>query len=159
MNLKLRAANVDDAERVAEVLLSSRKEFLPYARSPHTETEVLEWVRKVLIPSGGVTVACVRSSIVGVLATAYESGVSWINQLYVAPSHVGRGIGSRLLTLALGSLAPPVRLYTFQANVRARSFYERRGFKAVEFGDGSTNEERGPDVLYEFTAPLDGRAN
>jgi ribosomal protein S18 acetylase RimI-like enzyme len=49
-------------------------------------------------------------------------------------------------------LALPVRLCTFQANVRARSFYERHGFKAIAFGDGNSNEERCPDVLYELPA-------
>ncbi len=44
----------------------------------------------------------------------------------------------------------PVRLYTFQENHRARSFYERHGFKVIELTDGSANEERCPDVLYEY---------
>jgi ribosomal protein S18 acetylase RimI-like enzyme len=90
--------------------------------------------------------------IVGVLATARESNASWVNQLYIAPSHVGQRIGSRLLAHALASSALPVRLYTFQANGRARSFYERHGFRAIAFSDGSSNEERCPDVLYELPA-------
>jgi hypothetical protein len=49
-------------------------------------------------------------------------------------------------------LEPPVRLYVFQANIRARQFYERHGFSAIDFGDGSLNEERCPDVLYEWRA-------
>jgi hypothetical protein len=39
-------------------------------------------------------------------------------------------------------------LWTFQANAPARRFYERHGFGAVEFGDGSGNEEGEPDVRY-----------
>ncbi len=153
MSIALRPADTGDAARVAEVLVTSRKAFLPYAKSVHTEAEIHEWVREMLIPSGGVTVACAGASIVGVLASARESGVSWISQLYLAPEHVGQGIGTLLLQHALASLALPVRLYTFQANRRARSFYERHGFKAVAFGDGSTNEERCPDVLYELAPP------
>lgn len=42
-----------------------------------------------------------------------------------------------------------VRLYTFQAHRSARRFYERHGFVAIELTDGSGNEERIPDVLYE----------
>ena len=41
-----------------------------------------------------------------------------------------------------------MRLYAFQQNEAARRFYERHGFVAIAFGDGSTNEERCPDVLY-----------
>ena len=152
MSIVLRAATSEDAPRVAEVLLSSRKAFLPYAPLAHTNAEVHQWVRGVLIPSGGVTVAYADAAVLGVLATAREFNVSWISQLYIAPSHVGQHIGSRLLAHALGSLALPVRLYTFQANVRARSFYERHGFRAIAFSDGSSNEERCPDVLYELPA-------
>jgi hypothetical protein len=47
-----------------------------------------------------------------------------------------------------------MRLYAFQRNTRARSFYERRGFVAVAFGDGSGNEEGEPDVLYQWTPAL-----
>ena len=53
------------------------------------------------------------------------------------------------------SLGPPIRLYTFQENHRSRNFYEGRGFKALAFGDGSGNEERRPDVLYEWTGEPD----
>jgi len=135
---------------VAEVLLSSRKAFLPYAPLSHTEVEVRQWVRDLLIPSGGVTVACAGGLVVGVLAAVRESNVSWINQLYVTPDRTGQGIGTRLLAHPLASLELPVRLYTFQTNTRARSFYERHGFKAIALSDGPANEERCPDVLYEL---------
>ena len=41
-------------------------------------------------------------------------------------------------------------LWIFHDNVRARRFYEARGFIASEFTDGSRNEERTPDVLYKW---------
>ncbi|MBS0327440.1 MAG: GNAT family N-acetyltransferase [Proteobacteria bacterium] len=153
--ITLRAATIDDATHIAEVLLSSRTTFVPYAPIAHPDADVRRWVRQVLIPSGGVTAACAGDSVVGVLATVRESGVSWINQLYIARGHTGQGIGTRLLNHALVSLDRPVRLYTFQANTRARSFYEQHGFKAIAFGDGSANEERCPDVLYELASTVD----
>jgi len=152
MSTTLRAAVADDSPHVAEVILASRKAFLPYAPLAHTDAEVRQWVRDVLIPTGNVTVACAGSAVIGVLATSRDSDVSWIDQLYVMPGHTGQGIGSALLAHALASLEPPVRLYTFQANTRARTFYERYGFRAIAFGDGSVNEERCPDVLYELGA-------
>jgi GNAT superfamily N-acetyltransferase len=150
MGAHLRPAASQDAPGVADVLLASRKEFLAYAPLAHSDAQVRQWVRGSLIPSGGVTVACLGSQIVGVLAAACEADVSWIHQLYLLPAHVGRGFGSQLLARALNELPRPVRLYTFQANKGARRFYERNGFVPVEFGDGSTNEERCPDVLYEL---------
>jgi ribosomal protein S18 acetylase RimI-like enzyme len=64
---------------------------------------------------------------------------------------VRRGIGTPLLEHARRALSPPIRLYTFQCNESARQFYERRGFRPIAFGDGSGNEEKCPDVLYEWS--------
>jgi len=44
---------------------------------------------------------------------------------------------------------PGLQLWTFQANREARRFYERHGFTAVEETDGTTNEERLPDMRYK----------
>ncbi|HEY0955324.1 MAG TPA: GNAT family N-acetyltransferase [Roseateles sp.] len=153
MDITLRAATAEDASQVADVLLASRQAFLPYAPPAHADADVRQWVRDVLLPSGGVTLACAGARVVGVLATSRdEGGVGWIDQLYLLPGHVGLGTGSRLLAHALASLPPPWRLYTFQANDGARRFYERHGFQAIAFTDGQGNEERCPDVLYERTA-------
>jgi ribosomal protein S18 acetylase RimI-like enzyme len=150
MSPTIRLALSADAARVAKVLLSSRRAFLPYAVIAHPDDDVRDWVKNVLIPSASVTVAQVDGSVVGVLATAEADGASWITQLYLAPAHVRLGIGTLLLRHALSSLQPPVRLYSFQQNTDARRFYERFGFKAIQFTDGSENEERCPDVLYEL---------
>ena len=152
MNPTLRAAVVADAVDVANVLQASRRGFLPYAPSAHSEPEVRRWVRDTLIPSGAVTVACAGSRVVGVLASSSTPGCGWIDQLYLMPDVVRQGIGSQLLKHALLALPRPVRLYTFQANTGARAFYERNGFVAVRFSDGRSNEEHCPDVLYELSA-------
>jgi len=152
-SIELRPARVDDAPRIARVLLWSRLVFLPYAVSSHSDDDTRHWVRNVLVPSGGVTVACEGEAMVGVVAVSQEAEAGWIHQLYLSPTHVGRGLGSRLIDHALQQLARPVRLYTFQANAGARRFYERHGFRAIAFSDGSTNDERCPDVLYELATP------
>ena len=84
------------------------------------------------------------------MAVSKTADCGWIDQLYLLPGWVGHGIGTRLLELARRELPSPIRLYTFQCNDRARRFYERRGFEAISFGDGSGNEEKCPDVLYEW---------
>ena len=153
MNAALRPAAAADAPRVADLLIDTRSVFMPYAPSVHSEDEVREWVARKLLPSRGVVVAEIDGSIVGAMHTERTDAASWITQMAVDPAHVGNGIGSLLLAHAMGTLPQPIRLYTFQANVRARRFYERHGFNAVEFTDGQGNEERCPDVLYEFNAP------
>jgi ribosomal protein S18 acetylase RimI-like enzyme len=126
--------------------------FLPFAPSAHSDDDVLRWVTHTLIPAGRVTVAEVNGVVVGMLALSSDDTHHWIDQLYVHPTHVGRGVGSRLLAHALASAPRPLRLYTFQQNTGARRFYERHGFAALRFSDGSANEERCPDVLYELTS-------
>ena len=73
----------------------------------------------------------------------------WIDQLYVLPEWQGRGAGLALLQVAK-SASSDLRLWTFQQNIRARRFYERHGFVALRQTDGSNNEEREPDVLYQW---------
>ena len=72
----------------------------------------------------------------------------WIKQLYIRPDRHGQGLGSALLARVLAD-GKPRRLWTFQQS-RARKFYEDRGFVAVEFTDGQGNEEKTPDVCYEW---------
>lgn len=152
MTVDLRAATAVDSARIAEILLASRKAFLPYAQSPHSDDEVRAWVRDELLAAQQVHVALVQRQIVGVLALAQIQGVSWLTQLYLDPLFVGQGIGSRLLTRAVATAPRPIRLYTFQQNLGARRFYERNGFVPMELSDGSSNEERCPDVLYELAS-------
>ncbi len=153
-DVTFRPASAGDAELVAAVYLASRRAFVSFAPLVHSDAEVRQWVAGQLIPAGGVAVAVTRAgegAVVGMLAVSRQEGANWIDHLYLLPSAVGRGIGARLVERAKAALASPVRLYTFQANEGARRFYERHGFRAIRFGDGSGNEERCPDVLYEWT--------
>jgi GNAT superfamily N-acetyltransferase len=149
--VSLRAADAEDACVVAEVYLASRKVHLPYAPLAHTDDQVRHWIHEVLIPDGGVTVAVAGRTVIGMMATSIdEDGCGWVDQLYLAPRQVSRGVGSALLAVGLARLPRPVRLYTFQQNVAARRFYERHHFVPIAFTDGSGNEEGCPDVLYEL---------
>jgi ribosomal protein S18 acetylase RimI-like enzyme len=162
MHLTLRPATVADADAVAGVLCQSRRVLMPFVPQVHDDDDVRGWVGGTLLPGGGVTVAEVDAAVVGVLAVSqadlHPDGLAWIDQLYVHPAFVARGIGHALLQHALATLPRPVQLYTFQANARARGFYERRGFVAVALSDGRDNEERCPDVLYRLNGPASAAA-
>lgn len=145
----LRRASSADANEVAGVLYEARTAHLPYALV-HDRPSYDAWVAEVLLRAADVTVACEGSTIVGVLAIEVIDRCSWITQLYVRPGLVGRGIGSKLLRHALRAVRRPIRLQTFARNDGARRFYERHGFRAIAFSDGSANEERCPDVTYEL---------
>jgi GNAT superfamily N-acetyltransferase len=149
----VRRAEPADAPAVAELLQASRAAHLPYLPQVHTAEETQAWVAQVLLPGGGVRVAHQGGRLRAVAAHAMDNGIGWIEQLYAQPGCTGQGLGTGLLQQALAELhalgADTVRLWCFQANTGARRFYERHGFVAVEFTDGSGNEEGVPDVLYE----------
>jgi GNAT superfamily N-acetyltransferase len=156
LNLELRPATVADADTVADVYLRSRKELVACAPLVHSDESVRDWMRRHLIPLGATTVAVVAGQVVGLMALSKTADCGWIDQLYLDPAWTRRAIGTRLLELARRELPPPIRLYTFQCNQEARFFYEHHGFTAIAFGDGSGNEEKCPDILYEWRPERSG---
>lgn len=64
-------------------------------------------IRRHLIPAGHTTVAVVDDLVVGLLAVSTGTDCSRIDQLYLLPAWVGRGIGTRLLELARRELVAP----------------------------------------------------
>jgi len=146
----LRAATITDADAIADVYLASRKHFLAFAPVVHTEEEVRHWIASSLIPNAEVSIALLEDKTVGMMALSRSETAGWIDQLYIHPEAVGQGIGTQFVGTAKARLGSPIRLYTFQANLGARRFYERQGFKAIEYGDSSQNEEKCPDILFEW---------
>ncbi|WP_269532374.1 GNAT family N-acetyltransferase [Chitinimonas sp. BJYL2] len=146
----LRAAQAADADALAALYLNARRTFLPYAPLAHDDEAVRQWLAAHRLPAGGVIVAERAGAVRGFVACVQQDGQWWIDHLYLHPDEVGQGLGSALLQHALVLINAPVRLFTFQANGPARRFYERHGFVAIAFSDGSGNEERCPDVLYAY---------
>jgi hypothetical protein len=68
--------------------------------------------------------------------------------IYILRSRISIGGADKLVAIAKALRPDGLTLWTFQCNVRARRFYEARGFVASGFTDGSRNEENEPDVLY-----------
>ena len=140
----IRKAGAADAKAVADVYLASFGATYDFPLA-HTDDEVRAWIRDSVVPTGGTWVALDQGgSIVGMMVVAAGE----LDQLYVLPDRLGEGIGRRLLDLARRESPSGLSLYTFQVNARARRFYERNGFVAEWFGDGSANEEGQPDVRY-----------
>ena len=137
-----------DADATATMYLASRRATLPGLRDPHTEAETRAWMRDTVFARHSVRLAEADGIIVGFAA---RDG-AMLSQLYVKPGWTGRRIGATLLAAVLAeaaSITSVLRVYTFARNAGARRFYERHGFVAVAFGDGTGNEEGEPDVRYE----------
>lgn len=151
ININIRTANSDDASAIADIYLASRRSFIePYAPLAHSESEVRNWVADHLIHTARIWVAESDRGLLGFIALMTEGEFDWIEHLYLLPSAVGNGIGSRLIALAKIETCRPIRLYTFQANGGSRRFYESHGFGIIARSDGHTNEESCPDLLYEW---------
>ncbi len=148
--VSVRMSNSTDSPRIAEIYLASRKMFLPFAQLAHSDERIYQWVLETLIPSGHLFVAEQKNIIIGMMALSKNGGIGWIDQLYLSPNYTGRGIGSLLIQFAKERLGSPIRLYSFQRNDDARRFYEKHGFQALALRDGSENEEKCPDILYEW---------
>jgi chorismate mutase/GNAT superfamily N-acetyltransferase len=138
--LTLRPADESDAAAVASIHVAARREA---AMPPgiHTDEAVRHWLgarlqtdEVWLAELGGAPVGYARMT------------PSWLDDLYVAPAHARRGIGSALLDLVKARRAEGFCLWVFEMNAPARAFYRHHGLVELERTDGSANEERAPDV-------------
>ena len=144
----LRRAEAADAQAIAVVHRTAMRVSLSFLPELHTADEDLRFFAERFLPANEVWVADDKGRVVGYVGFDSE----WVNHLYVLPDHQGRGLGPQLLALALAD-GRSRRLWTFQQNTRARRFYEARGFVLLELADGSGNEEKTPDALYEWRPP------
>jgi GNAT superfamily N-acetyltransferase len=145
MILQIRQLDRGEMGEAAIVHRLAFDERLPWLAGLHTPDEDRAYFTGRVFDECDVWGAWDDARLLGFIA--FREG--WIDQLYVRPGAQRQGVGSRLLDVAKrrhGNL----RLWTFQRNDRARRFYEARGFVAVEDTDGAGNEEREPDVRYQW---------
>jgi putative acetyltransferase len=144
----IRRADVNDIEPVAQLFRTVRRASLPYLPELHTAADDLDFFRDRVFAECEVWVAQ-ADAIDGFIA--FRTG--WVDHLYVHPEQQRQGLGNALLALAMKAHTP-LRLWVFQRNTAAISFYRAHGFREIERTDGSGNEEREPDALMEWRAPL-----
>lgn len=156
LQTSLRRAARADAAALTDVYLRSFRSVLPDVRLAHSEQEIGEWMLAVVIGERETWVAEVEGDPVGFVSLdhAEPDGPSALDHLYLAPQWRGHGIGDRLIELAKRERPRGLELWTFQANGAARRFYARHGFAEVELTDGSSNEEREPDVRLVWQPPV-----
>jgi ribosomal protein S18 acetylase RimI-like enzyme len=142
----LRRARPSDGPRIADVYLRSFRAALPSIRLVHPDDEVRAFFAIVVTVERETYVATDGDQVTGFVCLEGDS----VAHLYVAPESQGRGVGVELIELAKRERPAGLRLFTFQANTRARAFYERHGFEVVDLNDGDRNEEGEPDVLYAW---------
>ena len=134
-------------EQLVEVFVEARRACLQFLIDLHNADEDRTFLRTVVFPSNQVYVAEAGAAVAGFIAFAD----GWVNHLYVGPRFQGRGVGTRLLSIAQQS-GPSLQLWVFEENTPAIRFYEARGFRAVERTDGSGCEAKRPDVRMKWDA-------
>jgi len=136
---------MDDAKSIAKVFTPSHRllDFLPQT---HTAKEDRWFITNVILRDCTVMVAERHNLIVSFIAWQQQE----IRLLHTHPDFLERGAGGMLLDAAKDSGAEVLELWCFQSNIRARQFYEARGFQPIRFTDGARNEERTPDVRYRW---------
>lgn len=143
--ISIRRLTAVDALAAARVHRAAFDHRVPWLRGLHTPEEDAHFYRETVFPTCEIWGGFQEAELVGFVAV--RDG--WIDQFYIAPDHQRLGLGHRLLDQAKVNQTR-LRLWTFQRNIIARRFYEKYGFTEIERTDGARNEEREPDVLYEW---------
>jgi GNAT superfamily N-acetyltransferase len=144
--MRARRLRLLDMEAAARVHREAFDHALPWLTGLHTPVEDRWFYRERVFKTCQVHGAFEGGGLTGIIAFRSD----WIDQLYVLPEAQGLGVGSELLQIAKRAF-DRLQLWTFQRNVRARRFYEARGFALLEETDGAGNEEKEPDARYLWT--------
>jgi ribosomal protein S18 acetylase RimI-like enzyme len=145
-HFQIRRGHEKDAHAIALAHVDARRVAMPWLPVIHTFADAVRFFGEFVLVNHHVLVAEAEEGVVGFIAVEG----AWVEHLYVGPAHQGLGIGDALLQMAKELRPDGLMLWTFERNHYARSFYEKRGFVAIEFTDGSRNEERTPDVRYHW---------
>lgn len=138
-----------ELREVAALWRRSRLEALPALeeRLRHSGEDDLQHLFTIMTAGYEIWLAAESLEILGMMARKGDE----LDKLYVEPSEQRRGIGSLLLDKAKADSPSGIKLYTHQANSKARAFYEARGFQATTFGVSPAPESE-PDVSYVWNS-------
>ena len=142
----IRRARPEDVDAIAETFVASLDTLLTFLPNIHTHDEHRRYITEIVPRDHELWVAEHDGRVVAFAAI----GESTLGHIYVHPDFHGRGLGTALLEQTKELRPTGFTLWTFPANERACRFYERHGLRAIEYGDGSGNEEGVPDVRYEW---------
>ena len=147
--MHIHRASEDDWQEIAEIFLAARRTMTYLNAGLHSDAETRLFIRR-MVKRSEVWVAERDGEIMGFAALAREADGDWLHHLYVDPTAHNAGAGSLLLAGAKEEMPKGFSLWTFQANLGARRFYERHGLTETRRTRGADNEEGLPDILYEW---------
>lgn len=142
--VSLRVAETSDVRAVAELhrstaLVAFAEIFPPDAPLPDRMSLIDDWTAQIAsTPTAAAAcfVAEIDGAIIGVVVAGPSPGDSangHLSRLYVDPAHWGSGIGRTLYDRAMAHLRAQgfrsATLWVLEANLRARGWYERLGWR------------------------------
>src|SRR5579864_3577292 len=150
----IRRARPEDADAIATTYAAAFEPLLAFLPDLHTRDDWRRFITEEVPRDHELWVAEDAGRVIGFAAI----GETTLGHIYVHPDFHGRGFGTALLDKTKELRPSGFTLWTFPANEGACRFYERRGLRVIEYGDGSGNEEGVPDVRYEWmpTRPARG---
>jgi GNAT superfamily N-acetyltransferase len=141
----IRRAGPDDAPAIARIFLESRAEAMPWLPVLHAPEDVLGHFRGRL-DTDEVYVFEREGEVAGFALLNGDE----LDAFYVAPEQQRSGVGAALFRHVQEQRPERFGFWVFRDNARARRFYESHGARFLYGTDGSSNEERTPDVRYEW---------
>src|SRR4051794_20305404 len=135
--VRIRRAGADDVELLLSIQRASAVEAFPHVfppeRYPFPDDEIRAvWAEALASQEVQTFIAESGGTSVGLVAIEGD----YLRTLYVIPTAQRQGVGGALMDFAIERLkASGVRtakLWTLEANARARSFYERRGWRLTD---------------------------
>ncbi|MFQ5962592.1 MAG: GNAT family N-acetyltransferase [Candidatus Methylomirabilales bacterium] len=129
--MEIRPAHSTDAEALTRLAHASKR----YWQYP--EVYIRLWkdaltVTPEFVEHHDVYCAVQGTEMLGFYALSGEGPIRELEHLWVAPEHIGRGIGTRLLDHALDTMRPEGgRALRIASDPNAEGFYRRRGAQRV----------------------------
>lgn len=128
MEIVIREGRAEDRQELALIFLQARSAAFPWA--PPGTFKIGDFVRDTA--GERVLVASRNDALLGFAAVWEED--SFLHHLFVSPQHQGEGVGSALLAACAPLFTGSPSLKCLQANIRARDFYLKQGWKICAEG-------------------------
>lgn len=121
---------------INQLSLINRQEFLDFLHSvdleftPSLSNKISfnEYYDKI-IEVGNIYCYYANNKIIGLVIFYDNQDIAQITLVAVDPEYRGKGIASKIIKLVLNEINKPIRIITWESNIRAICLYKKLGFK------------------------------